>query len=175
MSLSVKSVNTINSLTERCTPAGALELIKGGDAFLLDVRSQDEFAAKHAQGAVCIPLNTLESRLAELPTNQAILCICASGNRSQMAVEKLRAAGFTNATDIIGGTNAWDKSGLPLVKNSSALPLESQVRIMGGIFVLIFTLLGFLISPIWHGGNRRSGTHASYHGRNTDMSRCFRY
>jgi rhodanese-related sulfurtransferase len=142
---------TIHS-TERCTPRGAFELQKNNTAFLLDVRSQDEFAGKHAQGAVCIPLNTLESRLAEVPSDTLVVCICAGGQRSQMAVEKLKAAGRTNVTDILGGTNAWAKEGLPMVQNSNTLPLESQIRIMGGSFATIFTLLGVFVAPAWHWG-----------------------
>ncbi|GIV92825.1 MAG: hypothetical protein KatS3mg056_1534 [Chloroflexus sp.] len=51
--------------------------------FLLDVRTPAEFVqdGRIAQ-ATLIPLQELEQRLSELPTDKPIVCICRSGNRS---------------------------------------------------------------------------------------------
>lgn len=84
-------------------------------AFLLDVREQSEWDAGHVDGAVLIPLGQLQSRISELPTDQDILVICRSGNRSAQARDILRAAGLSRSTSVAGGINAWIAAGLPVI------------------------------------------------------------
>ena len=80
---------------------------------LVDVRTADEFATGHIHGAVNIPLDTLETRLNEIPQTQPVVLYCRSGNRSGKAAQLLSNAGYTNIYDL-GGTNAWTEQGLPL-------------------------------------------------------------
>lgn len=84
-------------------------------AYLLDVREQSEWNEGHVDGAVLIPLGELSSRISELPTDQDVLIICRSGNRSGQARDLLRSAGMMNTTSVSGGMNAWIAAGLPLV------------------------------------------------------------
>ena len=84
-------------------------------AFLLDVRTAEEWNQAHVAGAVLIPLDELKSRLAEVPVDQDVLIICRSGNRSGQARDLLRAAGLKRTTSISGGINAWVAKGLPVV------------------------------------------------------------
>ncbi len=95
----------------------AAELLENG-AFLLDVRQPEEWAEMHIQGAVLIPLGELESRISEIPTDRDVLIICRSGNRSTQAREILRAAGLERTTSIMGGMNAWQGEGLPVVSGN---------------------------------------------------------
>jgi len=119
------------------------------NGFLLDVRGFDEFAAGHAEGAVCIPLPDLERRAAEIPTDRPVLVMCASGERSAMAVQRLAALGFDNIVDCQGGFSAWEKAGLPVLRQRGIIPLERQVRGVAGAMVFAFTLAGLLASPAW--------------------------
>lgn len=82
---------------------------------LLDVRQPEEYRSVHAAGARLIPLGELARRLGELPKDTEILCICQSGNRSQTAAQQLLAAGY-QATNVRGGTIAWQMAGLPVKK-----------------------------------------------------------
>jgi rhodanese-related sulfurtransferase len=84
-------------------------------AFLLDVREKSEWDQSHIEGAVLIPLGELSARIAEIPTNQDVLIICRSGNRSAQARDLLRAAGLDRTTSIDGGITQWISSGLPVV------------------------------------------------------------
>ena len=84
-------------------------------AFLLDVRTQEEWNQSHVEGAVLIPLAQLAARSAELPADRDVLIICRSGNRSGQARDLLRNAGFDRTTSIGGGINAWIAKGLPVV------------------------------------------------------------
>ena len=70
---------------------------------LLDVRSADEFAAGHLRGALNVPVQELNQRLAELGAKERPVAIyCRSGRRSAVAAQLLRAAGFTSVTDLGG-------------------------------------------------------------------------
>ena len=64
------------------------------DAFLLDVRTPQEFAAGHFPGAVNIPVDELRSRLGELDRNKRIYVNCQSGLRSYIACRMLMGHGF---------------------------------------------------------------------------------
>lgn len=80
---------------------------------LLDVRTPEEFAQGHIPGAVNISVQTLESRLSELPQDQPIVIYCRSGNRSAQASTILDNAGFNGIYDM-GGIIAWQSAGLPI-------------------------------------------------------------
>ncbi|MBO9338567.1 MAG: rhodanese-like domain-containing protein [Chloroflexus sp.] len=82
---------------------------------LVDVRQPEEFAYDgHVAGARLLPLPVLATRLNELPKDQPIVCICRSGNRSQVACEMLQRYGFTNVTNVVGGMIAWQRAGYPV-------------------------------------------------------------
>ncbi len=83
----------------------AKEKIKKG-ALVLDVRTPGEYQGGHVEGAVNIPVQDLESRLAELrDKNRAIVVYCASGMRSANAVKILSAAGYVDVTNAGGWGN----------------------------------------------------------------------
>lgn len=76
-------------------------------AFVLDVRELSEWEDGHIPDATLIPLGELESRMDEIPTNQEVLIVCRSGNRSAQARDILKNAGFSNITSMAGGMNQW--------------------------------------------------------------------
>jgi len=96
------------------TVTNAAQLFEAG-AFLLDVRTREEWNEQHIEGAVLIPVEELPSRISEVPTNQDVLIICRSGNRSAEARNILRSAGLSRTTSIRGGITAWMNAGLPVV------------------------------------------------------------
>ena len=150
-------MNTSTLISQAASPTivdvrTAQDQFGGAQGFLLDVRGFDEFAAGHAEGAACIPLPDLERRAGGLPTDRPVLVMCQSGGRSAIAAERLRALGMDNITDVQGGFNAWSQAGLPTVKQTSAIPLERQVRIAAGALVLRFSLLGFFVKPAFFYG-----------------------
>lgn len=62
-------------------------------AVLLDVRTPEEFARGHIEGALNIPVQVLAARCGELPDGAAIVVHCKSGVRSAAACQLLRARG----------------------------------------------------------------------------------
>jgi rhodanese-related sulfurtransferase len=83
-----------------------------GDAVLIDVRPQEEFAAGHIDGARSIPLDELERRLAELPADREIVAYCRGPfcAYAHEAVRQLRAAGRT-ARRLEEGWPEWRLEG----------------------------------------------------------------
>lgn len=84
-------------------------------AFILDVRQPDEWNEAHIPGSTLIPLDQLSDRINELPTDQEIVVVCRSGNRSAQGRDILLGAGFTNVTSMAGGLNQWRTAGYPTV------------------------------------------------------------
>jgi len=76
----------------------------------VDVRNPGEVAAGMIPGAVSIPVGQLPARLAELDPAKPTVVYCAGGYRSSVAASLLRAHGFTDVSDILGGYGAWDET-----------------------------------------------------------------
>jgi rhodanese-related sulfurtransferase len=94
------------------TQAG--ELREAG-AFVLDVRTQEEWNQFHIPDSTLIPLDQLASRLGEVPQDEEILVVCRSGNRSASGRDILLKAGYPLVTSMAGGVTEWYTRGLPTV------------------------------------------------------------
>ena len=81
---------------------------------LVDVRTPQEYLSGHLPGAVNIPLQELTGRLNEIPQDQPIVVVCATGNRSQTASSLLVRGGYGEVYNLRGGTMRWMMQGLPL-------------------------------------------------------------
>lgn len=80
----------------------------GGNAFILDVRGPDETAAGIIAGAAIIPMNDIEERKTDIPTDgRPVLVYCAAGGRSAAVCDHLANAGFTGLHNLLGGFGAW--------------------------------------------------------------------
>jgi len=80
-------------------------LVSAG-AVVIDVREPAEFAQGSVPGARNIPLGELASRLADVPRDATIACLCRSGARSGRAQEFLSEHGY-DAVNLTGGMLAW--------------------------------------------------------------------
>lgn len=84
------------------------ELAQAQGAVVVDVRSPDEFAQKHVDGAQNIPLDELPARATELSTDALIVTVCGKGGgRSEQGASILRELGFGSVRSLCGGTQAW--------------------------------------------------------------------
>lgn len=85
-------------------------------AFILDVRTPEEWADFHIPGSTLIPVDELESRVNEVPRDQQVVVVCRSGNRSAVGRDILKQANFESVTSMAGGLNAWRADGLDTVQ-----------------------------------------------------------
>ena len=98
--------------------AGALQLINHKNAIVLDVREPSEYDAGHVLNSKLVPLGKLKERIGELEKyrDKPIVVVCKSGSRSGTACFILGKQGFSQAYNLAGGVQAWQKSNLPLEK-----------------------------------------------------------
>jgi rhodanese-related sulfurtransferase len=82
--------------------------------FILDVRQPEEFTAGHIPNAVLIPLDELQLRASEVPSDVSVYVICRSGKRSRQASEILVELGFEDVKNVEGGVLAWQEAGYTL-------------------------------------------------------------
>ena len=99
------------------SPADAHQELEAGRVILLDVRTDDEWAAGHAPGATHMRLDAL--RPDALPADAQVVAVCLGGGRSAQAAEALQAAGVP-VRNLTGGMNAWARAGLPVVRDDGS-------------------------------------------------------
>ena len=93
----------------RITMQEAMEMMAAEENhIILDVRTQQEYAAGHIPGAIVIPNETIGTKeIPQLPDkDQLIMVYCRSGNRSKQASDKLVKLGYTNIVEF-GGIIDW--------------------------------------------------------------------
>jgi rhodanese-related sulfurtransferase len=105
------------------TPLQTQQLLEGDTNHLvLDVRTEQEFRSEtgHIKGALLIPVQELQARLAELePYRQKlIIAVCRSGNRSGHATTMLLNGGF-QARNMVGGMLRWNAEGRPVQQETT--------------------------------------------------------
>jgi rhodanese-related sulfurtransferase/DNA-binding MarR family transcriptional regulator len=88
-----------------------------GEVVLVDVRPSEEYAAGHIDGARSVPLDELEERLADLPTDREIVAYCRGPfcAYAHEAVRRLRSVG-RSARRLEDGWPEWrlmDQSARP--------------------------------------------------------------
>lgn len=90
------------------TAAEAKAMLDQGGVTLVDVRTQEEYAAGHIEGARLIPDTEIAKRAAaELPDRDAVLLVyCRTGRRSLAASKELVSMGYTRVYDL-GGIVDW--------------------------------------------------------------------
>lgn len=86
-------------------------LVELGSVQLVDVRGPGETALGVLPGARRVELASLLGRLDELDRDAPTVVYCAGGYRSSIAASTLRANGFTDVSDLIGGVVAWSAAG----------------------------------------------------------------
>jgi rhodanese-related sulfurtransferase len=96
--------------------AAAIAASPPADLVVLDVRTPEEFAAGHLDGAVQVDFydEDFTEQLAALDPDVPYLVYCQSGNRSGQTLGIMDELGFSSAVDVDGGIVAWQGAGLPV-------------------------------------------------------------
>ena len=113
----------------------------------LDVRSAAEFAVDHIPGSINIPMEQVESRIADVPQGPLVL-VCEAGKRAEIVAGWLRERREVRVLD--GGIRFWRRAGFPTVACAPCRwSLERQVRFGAGLMVLAGSVLAAFVSPRW--------------------------
>ena len=154
-------MNQITKLDPRTVSDG----IQAGQMVLIDIREPDEHAREHINGALSLPVSTLDQ--AELTLEAGITPVfhCKSGMRTETNCQRLSEHVGGEVRILDGGIEAWKSVDLPVVKNTSA-PIEimRQVQITAGSLVLIGVILGFLVNSWFFGLSAFVGAGLTFAG-----------
>lgn len=74
---------------------------------LIDVRTKAEYDAGHIDGAVLMPLDSLEKTYKRIPKGVKLVVNCRTGHRSAEAVKFLVTHGYKKAVSLDGGFVKW--------------------------------------------------------------------
>lgn len=102
------------------TPQQARDLIASDDPpLVVDVRESYEYcdAKGHIPGALNYPLSSgvLYDSYTEIPQDGAILVVCRSGGRSNVAASFLDSKGYPSVYDMTGGMSSWPWETVPCI------------------------------------------------------------
>lgn len=95
--------------------------ILAGSVQLLDVRTPDEYAVGHIDGAININVQSddfSEIAAKSLSKDSTILVYCRSGRRSMAAAEILAKLGY-KMLNLKGGIIEWEENDFPVIAASS--------------------------------------------------------
>jgi len=89
--------------------------VRRGEVTVLDVRPLEEYRAGHIPGALSVPLNDLDRRMAELPLDREVVAYCR-GPYCVLAIDavaQLKQHGY-RAIRLEEGVPDWRARGLPI-------------------------------------------------------------
>ncbi|WP_299438001.1 rhodanese-like domain-containing protein [uncultured Aquimarina sp.] len=85
---------------------------------LVDVRTPQEYAEGHIEGAINIDFSdeNFETLISEVDKSKPVAVYCGRGGRSGKCSAYMKKAGFTKIYDLDGGITEWKYKGKETVK-----------------------------------------------------------
>ena len=97
--------DTVNWVT-----ANSLEELMEENVPVFDVRKEGEYTAEHIEGSISMPLDFINDNIGEFPKEEEFYVHCAGGYRSVIAASILKARGYHNIINVLGGFAAVKKT-----------------------------------------------------------------
>lgn len=95
------ALNVLHGVFKQVHVSQVRELVESG-AYIIDVRTPEEYDYGHLKGAVNIPLYEIRQRTAEIPKDRPVYLHCRTSQRSYNAIMALKGMGFDNLVNISG-------------------------------------------------------------------------
>ena len=102
-----KEYDTVNWVT-----ADTLEELMEENIPIFDVRKEGEYIAEHIEGVSSTPLDFINDHIAEFPQEEEFYVHCAGGYRSVIAASILKARGYHNVINVLGGFASIKKTAI---------------------------------------------------------------
>lgn len=102
-----------------CTTGPAASSVEvAADTIVLDVRTADEYAGGHLEGAELLDFNAggVAAAIPTLDPEAEYVVYCRSGNRAGQAIKLMEQAGFTNVTNLGSLEQAAAATGIEVVR-----------------------------------------------------------
>ena len=97
---------------QRVTAEQLADIQKANPQVLVfDVRKNSEFMSEHILEVENAPLDTINTSMLQMPKDKTAYIHCAGGYRSMIFASILRARGYDNLVDVVGGFKAIKESG----------------------------------------------------------------
>jgi rhodanese-related sulfurtransferase len=90
------------------------DAVEASGPLLLDVRTANEYAEGHLEGAINIPLRELAQNLDMIPTDVQVVSYCKSGWRAALSLPVLHVLGVDSARGFSGSCAAWTAANEPV-------------------------------------------------------------
>ena len=106
-------MGTVESGLIELEPETVNAMLQAGEAVLVDVREDEEYAAERIAGSILVPMSDFEVDTWPSFPGKTTIISCLGGVRSAAVARKLMASGQPWAIHLKGGLNAWKDAGLP--------------------------------------------------------------
>jgi rhodanese-related sulfurtransferase len=113
---------------EQWTPEEVCKAFRNHNIVLIDVRTPQEYAFEHIEGALLAPMATFKPENLPTQDGKRIVFHCGSGMRSKTVAEACAAAGMNPIAHLAGGFAAWKKAAMPYVTTDPATGGISYVK-----------------------------------------------
>lgn len=90
-------------------------MIGNDDIQIVDVRGENEFLARHIDGADHVFVGTLPDNLNKISREKPVVVHCQAGDRSTIAYSLLKRNGFKDVKNYSGGMKEWNEKALELI------------------------------------------------------------
>lgn len=104
----------------RITATELETLMNNGEESVIDVRKPGEYNAAHIANVPNLALDFINEHIADFPSQKTTYLHCAGGYRSMIAASILKARGFHNMIDVIGGFGKIKETNLPIITEQCA-------------------------------------------------------
>jgi rhodanese-related sulfurtransferase len=113
-------VNDAKARVREVTVAETWKAVNGGEARLIDVREDHEWAEGHAKGADHLGKGIIERDIEKLVADKdaELILYCGGGYRAALAADALQKMGYTNVASMAGGWRAWLEANAPTERES---------------------------------------------------------
>ena len=123
LTFAAAAIAALSLVLTACSPStsadsGGATTPVSADAIILDVRTAEEYASGHLEGAELLDFNSgaVAAAIPSLDPEAEYLVYCRSGNRSGQAIALMEQAGFTNVTNLGSLEQAASSTGLPIAR-----------------------------------------------------------
>ncbi len=132
------------------TPEDAEKMANEEKGAFIDVRTVGEAIAEHLPDSLFLPFDLVnQERLQGMGVGEKTpILVCRSGSRAKQAAEVL-AQQLESVAVLDGGIVGWKERGMSLVTGTKTIPLDRQVLVGAGSMILLFIILGLLVSPLF--------------------------
>ncbi len=135
------------------------EFKRNKNLLIVDLRTPAEVASERLDNCIHLPIDELnETALKQhienksMTADEPVYLLCQSGARANMAVAKLNKCDDISFVVLEGGLNALKQHGIDIKNDDSRniISLERQVRISAGLLILLTSMLGFIVHPMFY-------------------------